>query len=180
MELLEQKKNIYSISVQDITTRATVNRSTFYAHFEDKYAFLEYWMREKFQKIIQQRLPEDLVLNRSSLRTLIQAVFDFLIRFRQYMTPGDKEFEPMFETAMQKEVYQILLKWLTERSGGAALPERAETIANFLSWGIFGSAMQYSRSSQDLKADRMVESVLEVAEISLVAICDYKPSNASD
>lgn len=42
MELLEQrKKNVSSITVQDITSYATVNRSTFYAHFEDKFAFLE-------------------------------------------------------------------------------------------------------------------------------------------
>jgi AcrR family transcriptional regulator len=50
-DLVEEKKNVYSISVEDITTRATVNRATFYAHFEDKFAFLECWMGEKFQKI---------------------------------------------------------------------------------------------------------------------------------
>lgn len=40
MELLKEKKDISSISVQDIAERATLNRATFYAHFEDKYAFL--------------------------------------------------------------------------------------------------------------------------------------------
>lgn len=50
MELLKEKKNIYSISVQDIAERATLNRATFYSHFEDKYAFLEHWIGEKFQK----------------------------------------------------------------------------------------------------------------------------------
>jgi AcrR family transcriptional regulator len=43
-DLLGEKRNIYSISVYDIATRATVNRATFYAHFEDKFAFLENWM----------------------------------------------------------------------------------------------------------------------------------------
>ncbi len=38
MALLEEKQHIYSISVQDIAERATVNRATFYAHFEDKYS----------------------------------------------------------------------------------------------------------------------------------------------
>jgi AcrR family transcriptional regulator len=56
-DLVEEKKNVYSISVQDITTRATVNRATFYAHFEDKFAFLECWMREKFQIILKKQLP---------------------------------------------------------------------------------------------------------------------------
>lgn len=39
--LLEEKQNFHSISVQDIAERATVNRATFYDHFEDKYALLE-------------------------------------------------------------------------------------------------------------------------------------------
>ena len=35
---LFQEKGFASISIQDITERATVNRATFYAHFPDKYA----------------------------------------------------------------------------------------------------------------------------------------------
>ncbi|WP_246079434.1 TetR/AcrR family transcriptional regulator [Paenibacillus piri] len=170
MELLEQKKNIYSISVQDITTRATVNRSTFYAHFEDKYAFLENWMTEKFQMILRKRLPDDSKFDMNNLRTLIQTIFDFLIRFRQYMTPGDKQFEPMFEIAMQKEVHRLLLKWLSEESIAAFSKERVEATALVLSWGIFGSAMQYSRSPQDHTVETMVKDVLEVAEVSLVPV----------
>lgn len=108
-ELLEQKKNIYSISVHDITTRATVNRATFYAHFEDKFAFLENWMLEKSQMILKKKLPHESKFNFDCLPTLIQTVFEFLTEFRQYITPGDKQFEPMFEIAMQREVHQFLL-----------------------------------------------------------------------
>lgn len=78
MELLIEKKNIYSISVQDIAARATVNRATFYAHFEDKFAFLECWMREKFQKKLKEALPDSSISNMSSLRTLLLAVLIFL------------------------------------------------------------------------------------------------------
>ncbi|WP_425517366.1 TetR/AcrR family transcriptional regulator [Paenibacillus solanacearum] len=52
-DLLDEKRNLYSISVHDIANRATVNRATFYAHFEDKFAFLAYWMTEKFQLILK-------------------------------------------------------------------------------------------------------------------------------
>lgn len=78
MELLEQQKNIYSISVQDITDRATVNRATFYAHFEDKYAFLECWMRGKFQRKLEEELPRSSISNMSGLRALIQSYSIFL------------------------------------------------------------------------------------------------------
>lgn len=167
MELLEQKKNIYSISVQDITTRAAINRSTFYAHFEDKYAFLENWMMEKFQMILQKRLPGDSKFDMNNLRILIQTLFDFLIRFRQYMTPGDKQFEPMFEIAMQKEVQRLLLKWLSEDSIAVFSQERVKATVLVLSWGIFGSAMQYSRNPQDRTVEMMVSDLLEVVKGSL-------------
>lgn len=54
-DLLDEKRNIYSISVHDIANRAAVNRATFYAHFEDKFAFLAYWMTEKFQLILKKK-----------------------------------------------------------------------------------------------------------------------------
>lgn len=67
-DLVGKKRNIYSISVHDITNQATVNRTTFYAHFQDKYDFLEYWMTEKFQRTIRDRLPEQTRCNADNLR----------------------------------------------------------------------------------------------------------------
>ncbi|WP_248930358.1 TetR/AcrR family transcriptional regulator [Paenibacillus hamazuiensis] len=170
MELLEQKKNIYSISVQDIATRATVNRATFYAHFEDKFAFLECWMREKFQTILKKRLPDLSISDMGSLRTLIQTVFDFLVRFRQYLNPGDRQFEPLFEIAMQKELYQLLLKWLREESNAPVSQEMVEATALVVSWGIFGSAVQWSRSPQNRTVEAMVEDVLKVVAAGLAPV----------
>ena len=46
---LAREKPLDSITVQDIAARAEVNRATFYAHFEDKYALLNYTAREMFQ-----------------------------------------------------------------------------------------------------------------------------------
>lgn len=171
-ELLEQKKNIYSISVQDITTRATVNRATFYAHFEDKFAFLESWMREKFRIVLKERLPDYSISDMGSLRTLIQSVFDFLIRFRQYLTPGDRQFEPMFEIAMQKELYRLLLKWLSEKANPSVSQEMKEATALVISWGIFGSAVQWSRSPQNRPTEAMVRDVLEVAAAGLAPVME--------
>ncbi len=40
-ELLTEK-NFQSITVSEITTRANINRATFYAHFADKYTLFDY------------------------------------------------------------------------------------------------------------------------------------------
>lgn len=170
MELVEEKKNVYSISVQDIATRATVNRATFYAHFEDKYAFLECWMREKFQWAVEERMQESSISDITGLRTLILTVFDFLAMFRQYITPPDKQFEPLFEIAIQKELYQILLNWLKEASDTDVSTEIVEATALVISWGILGSAVQWSRRAQKRSAEAMVGDVLVVVAAGLVPV----------
>lgn len=70
-DLLDEKKNLYSISVQDIANRAAVNRATFYAHFDDKFAFLAYWMTEKYQLI----LKKDCRMMLPSVRTIYISLF---------------------------------------------------------------------------------------------------------
>src|SRR5437879_1361690 len=57
------EKDIESISIQEITERATVNRATFYAHFPDKYALLDSIVRELFQQALAQHLPVASVWN---------------------------------------------------------------------------------------------------------------------
>ena len=42
---LLHEKGFQAITVQDITQRAGLNRATFYAHFPDKYALLDYSRR---------------------------------------------------------------------------------------------------------------------------------------
>ncbi|TBL78188.1 TetR family transcriptional regulator [Paenibacillus thalictri] len=165
MDLLEQKKSIYSISVQDIASHATVNRATFYAHFQDKYAFLECWMSDKFRKIVEMRLPDYTLTGTGDLRTLIQVTFEFLARLRKYMTPGDVQFEPMFEVAIQKEIERLLLRWLREkeRVQASVAEEMIETTAEVISWGIFGSAVQWSRNPGQRTAEAMTRDVLAVA-----------------
>ncbi|MFD0698999.1 TetR/AcrR family transcriptional regulator [Paenibacillus sp. GCM10027628] len=172
MELVEQKKNIYSISVKDITERATVNRATFYAHFEDKFALLECWMREKFQKTLKEHIPDSSMLNISNLRNLIQIVFDFLARFRQYMTmtPANSQYEPLFEIAMQKELYQLLFNWLSAESKPPVSQDIVRATALVISWGIFGSAVQWSRSPQNRTSEEMVRDVLVVVAAGLAPV----------
>lgn len=170
MELLKEKKDISSISVQDIAERATLNRATFYAHFEDKYAFLEHWIGEKFQRSIEDALPNSSLSDMHSLRAIIVAVFEFLAYTRQVMRPGDSQFEPLFEISMQKELYQLLTKWLTEVAEATVSKEAVDATTLVTSWGIFGSAVQWSRSPQNRTPQEMARDILEVVAAGLAPV----------
>ncbi len=67
MELM-QEKSFQAITVQDIAERATINRVTFYAHFEDKSALLEYMMAVAFQERVRSRIPAESTLTPGNLR----------------------------------------------------------------------------------------------------------------
>jgi len=170
MELLEQKKNASSITIQDITAYATVNRSTFYAHFEDKFAFLESWMREKFQEKLQNELPNSALSDIGSLRTLILIVCDFLYCTRPYLTVSDRQYESLFEVSMQKGLYDLLFAWLIEQSEPSVSRKTVETAALVASWGIFGAAVEWSRQPQSRSAEDMAREVLMVVAASLAPV----------
>ncbi|WP_138494392.1 TetR/AcrR family transcriptional regulator [Paenibacillus pinistramenti] len=171
-DLVREKKNFYSISVHDIAAQAAVNRTTFYAHFQDKYDFLEYWKTERFQKFVNDRLPEDSIFNAHNLRILIQTIFDFLVQARQHSTPGDKQFETIFENAIHKKLHRLLLKWLHGTNTQDISHDKVEAKALVVSWGIFGSALQWSRNTQNRSAEWMVEEIIEVVLVDLAPYLD--------
>ncbi len=166
--LVEERRNLHSISVQEIAERATVNRATFYAHFEDKYALLQYWMHEKFHRALKSQLPATCKAEVSTLHQLIRAVFDFLAVFRSYLKPADQQYEPLFEIVLQQDLYELLLRWLKQvPSKGSSQEEVIETTAQVVSWAIFGPAAQWSRGSQTVSAEEMAHRVLSVVIASL-------------
>ena len=75
---LLHEKDFQSISVQDITERAGINRATFYAHFSDKYALFEFKIRQEFRAEIEKRTLNACHYSEDNLRALIQVVCEFI------------------------------------------------------------------------------------------------------
>ena len=55
LEKLLETKDFESISVQDVTEVATLNRATFYDHYPDKFALLECMVARQFLGLLAQR-----------------------------------------------------------------------------------------------------------------------------
>jgi len=168
ISLVEERHNLHSISVQEIAERATVNRATFYAHFEDKYALLQFWMHQKHHQILVSQFTASSTLQLSTLRQLIRSVFDLLALFRSYLKPADRQYEPLFENVLQQEIYALLLRWLKQVPSEVPLQEEVgETTSQVISWAILGYAAQWSRGDQTVSAEEMTRRVLSVVVASL-------------
>ena len=60
VELIEEK-GFDAITVKDITTKANINRGTFYAHYQDKFDLMTKCQKEimyEFSSIAKQKFPE--------------------------------------------------------------------------------------------------------------------------
>ena len=81
---------------------------------------------------------------------------------RQYSTPGDKQFEAIFENAIHMELHRLLLRWLNESNAKVFSQAKVESMALAVSWGVFGSALQWSRNPQSRSVKWMIEEIIEL------------------
>ncbi|MCG7337814.1 TetR/AcrR family transcriptional regulator [Staphylococcus sp. ACRSN] len=74
---LVSKKDFEKITIADITNGAQVNRATFYAHFEDKYALVDYIVEDFATVSFENHIPDPMIFNQENVSNLILAVHDF-------------------------------------------------------------------------------------------------------
>ncbi len=159
-ELL-QEKSFQAITIQDIAARATINRVTFYAHFADKYALLEYTIREMIRKQVHSRLPEGAPYSRENLALLILTVCEFLGEIGRVCPPPHGHMEPLMEKQIKAELNEILAGWLSEGPAGESRQSpTAEQAAMVASWAIYGAAVQWTHQEQKAPAGEYVGQIL--------------------
>jgi len=146
-QLLEQafldvasKKGFQAVSVQDITERAGVNRATFYAHFPDKYALLDYSIRQGFRQELEKRMLNVCTFSMDNLRALIIAVCEYISTASAHCNPPSQQFESVMETQVKMQIQELIQKWI-ENWGTTIDPKIAATAT---SWAIYGLADQWS------------------------------------
>ncbi|MCB0166498.1 MAG: TetR/AcrR family transcriptional regulator [Anaerolineae bacterium] len=175
---LLREKGFRAMSVQDIATRATVNRATFYAHFEDKYALMENFIRTGFQQRVAEKLAPSSAFTLDNLRLLIGIVLEYLVEVESNHCRGAKQHaEPLFETIIQDELYQILLSWLKQPSPADVRCWAArETAAVAMSWSIFGTGLQWSQSRRNTPAEEMAEQMVRLLTHGIVQAMEVEPA----
>jgi AcrR family transcriptional regulator len=110
---LMQSKSFDEISVQDITEAATLNRATFYDHYNDKFALLEAMVAGGFHEFLDARQLRYHAGCPSALEAIVLATCDFL---SQAHARGEchrqTSFEPLMDAAITKAVRRLLLEGL--------------------------------------------------------------------
>jgi len=170
---LMQEKSFQAITVQDIAERATINRVTFYAHFEDKYALLEFSVREIIHQRLRGQVPEGTPFTPENLERLMLTVCEYLSEINRHCPPPRGQMDTLMEKQIKAELNDILHAWLAEmpvEGGRSRFSERlrsterlrpsSEQAAMVASWAIYGAAVQWVQHSQAQSAQEYVRQVL--------------------
>jgi len=168
---LMREKSFEAITVKEIAERATLNRVTFYAHFQDKYALLEYTIRQMIRQRLRSQVPEGAPYSPQNLARLVLTVCEFLAEMERHCPPPHGQMDPLMEKQIKAELHEILEGWLAEMwpdesnhsptfRGPTLRGPTLEQAAMVATWSIYGAAMQWLQQERPKPAAEYVEQVL--------------------
>lgn len=152
------EKGFSSITVQDITGRAEVNRATFYAHFSDKFALLEHSIRQAFRQELDKRTLSVCHYSESNLHALLVTVCEFVAQANSHCRAAENQFESLLEMQVKKQVQELLEMWL-KKIGSEIDPNMAAIAA---SWAAYGLALKWSHAKNRLPAEAYASIIFPI------------------
>ena len=156
------ERNFESISVQDVTDKAQINRATFYAHFPDKYALLDHSISRMFMSEIEKRTLNACHYSPDNLRNLILGLCDFLSRLHTSCAQPHQQFESLVEGTIKKQIFDLLSYWL--RDSKKSTTDIPATVAT---WAIYGLASHYSHTKKRPALEKFVDEALPLVAVNL-------------
>ncbi|QGH35948.1 TetR family transcriptional regulator [Gracilibacillus salitolerans] len=160
LELLDEK-DFQAITIQDITERAEVNRSTFYHHFQDKYELLDLTIGSMFSDILSKWIPEDKEMSKQTLvRNLMLAVCQWQVETGKHINRKMSLSATIEKTTIQ-HLYTIIVSCLKQTELKTVKDQRkTEVTATMISWSIYGIVFQWVSNQETESAEELVDLTL--------------------
>lgn len=173
------EKSFDAITVSEIATRATLNRVTFYAHFQDKYALLEYDMSSRIEAEMQNVLGANPRLSEDMLMNLLSFVCNFLEGTQRHCPPPRGQMQSLVEKQLKAHIYDVLLSSLQKQAKFKGQGPSAQQTAMVAAWAVYGAAFQWSQQDERQPLAQFVRQVLPLITANLSAYLEtaaIKPS----
>jgi AcrR family transcriptional regulator len=156
LEKLLETKDFESISVQDITEAATLNRATFYDHYPDKFALLECLVARQFLGLLAQRNVKFDGSCPSAIRGIALRVCEYVAGIPG--TERQRQLEPHLESAVVAVVRNMLLEGMKQYPPEREI--RPELVAATVSWAIYGAAKEWARDQDRAPSEEIADTIM--------------------
>lgn len=170
---LLDEKGFESITVQDITARATVNRATFYAHFTDKYQLVDQLIGDGFAQILERHQATETDNPEEYLRQLFLAVTDNWAAVHGKCRHAYPMFESLAEMQIKRQLRDNVRQWLADHGrNNANHREQTDMVATIVTWSIYGAAIEWAQGGRKQKVETFADKVLPLIAATIEAARD--------
>ncbi len=153
-ELLKHK-SLDKITIQDLTDACGISRSTFYYHFQDIYALVEWACMEDFSRALAGNKTSDTWEN--GFRDIFHEIRNdkaFIYNVYRYTD------NHLMEDYLQKRAFTLLHGVLEETAAGMDVTEeQKDFIAGFYQFGFVGLVMRWVDGGMTEDPDLLVEQL---------------------
>ena len=154
------EKTLQKLTINDVTERANINRSTFYEYFTDKYALFNHIIRKTFEKKMLEHLTGDFgSYSDENMGNIIRAVSEYFQYLNAICPPADRHLRPVSEAQVQVVLYEALTCWYPPE--GKNMPS---TKALFISWAVFGTLLDGIANGKANNIEVLTQKVMELSK----------------
>ena len=156
---LMKDKPFQKISVRNITEEAMVNRSTFYAHFTDKYDLFSTAIGYRMQNDLATGLGDATGFTHANLHRLILISGGLMTKISSECKPTSvDELIPLIMTEMQNCIFDVVLAWTGDLNIAQA---EARTLTIFTAGTIFGAVALWGQHGHpDESIEQLAEQIM--------------------
>ena len=159
-ELLEHKP-LNKITIADITEQCGVNRQTFYYHFQDIYALLEWIYTTDAQRLLEGKRDGDTW--QQGFLQVLEYIRDNRALVRNTYHSVSRE---LLEGYLYRVTYQLMRDVVEERAAGTQVPEEDRAfLAHFYKYAFVGLVLDWIRTGmkgEPAELARRVELVVDL------------------
>lgn len=154
MYSLLEENSFQKISVNDICARSQLSRSTFYAHFEDKYDLMRFALEalnEEINNVARELEPRD------RLKAVLQSIYDNSTIYKNlFMEYTNTELATMFQTFFTNLFSEQLRQ---KEAQGGLIAGSTEFTAVFYSGGVASSIEHWIRKGYPASVSQLADSL---------------------
>lgn len=136
---LAAEKHFFSLTIQDVTRQAGLNRTTFYLHYEGLHELLEDCARTLFAQMRTEIYANEMVSfskEPTALVPFVQSVFQHLAQYEKfYRAMLGRQGDPQFRGLFQELLTDLIFAPIAERKPDAETDLKYEMTLRFFSAG---------------------------------------------
>lgn len=158
---LSKVKNFDAITVSDIAQKAEINRSTFYAHFHDKYDLLDSIVSDQLEYFISKRIGDKLEITEEVIRNLILSICDYHEDLSQRCKYSYRSFASVIEIKAKAQLRQVMLTLFMKNENKFAHDKvKIELIFTMVSSSIYDGVQYWYSLGKRVNSLILVEEML--------------------